>query len=180
MLSNTTFTSQIPSFGKHSKFSLKRVGIMGHSLGGATSAATMLANSHFIAGLNFDGSMIGPVVTQGLKKPFLIFEAEGHNRTNDETWATFWGNLKGWKRMVSIKGTTHTSFSDFLVLGDALIAAGALSTDFLAILGTIDGTRMLDIEGKYVRAFWDKWFKDGEAKVLDGPNTKWPEVTFEN
>ena len=63
---------------------------MGHSLGGATSGATMLINSHFIAGLNFDGAMIGPVVTQGLEKPFLLFAAEAHNRTNDKTWATFW------------------------------------------------------------------------------------------
>ncbi|KAG4431664.1 hypothetical protein IFR05_012847 [Cadophora sp. M221] len=181
-LSNTTFISQIPglkSRGKVQRLQTSKVGILGHSLGGATAAAAMLADKRFVAGVNLDGSIVGNVTSLGLSKPFLIIENEFHNRTTDPTWAEFWTHLKGFKREIRVLKSQHGSYSDYLVLLDELIAAGIpVPPEIKEGFGLIDGKRMLNIESAYVGAFFGKWFKGKNGKLLDGPSKLFPEVTF--
>ena len=181
-LSNSTFISQIPgikSRGKIQKLQTSKVGILGHSLGGATAASAMLVDKRFVAGVNLDGSIIGNVTTLGLLKPYLIMSAEGHNRTTDETWAEFWTHLCGFKREISVSKTQHGSYSDYLVLLDELVAAGIPVPDEIKeAFGTIGGERMLEIQSAYVDAFFGKWLKGGKRRLLDGESKLFPEVTF--
>ncbi|KAL5324815.1 hypothetical protein ACEPPN_005933 [Leptodophora sp. 'Broadleaf-Isolate-01'] len=181
-LSNTTFISQIPglkSRGKVQRLQTSKVGILGHSLGGATAASAMLADNRFAAGVNLDGSIVGNVTTVGLSKPFLIMENEFHNRTNDATWAEFWTHLRGFKREIGVLQSKHGSYSDYLVLLDELIAAGIpVPPEIKDGFGSIDGKRMLNIESAYVGAFFGKWLKGKNGKLLDGPSKLFPEVTF--
>lgn len=183
-LSNSTFTAQIPglkSRGRIQRLQTSKVGILGHSLGGATAASTMLVDKRFVAGANLDGAMVGNVTTLGLSKPFMLMSAEGHNRTTDATWAEFWTHLRGFKREISVAGTRHGSYSDYLVLLDELVNAGVPVPDEIkGAFGTIKGKRILDIESAYVDAFFGKWLKGGKGRLLDGPSGKFPEVTFFN
>ncbi|PVH75591.1 platelet-activating factor acetylhydrolase-like protein plasma/intracellular [Cadophora sp. DSE1049] len=183
-LSNSTFISQIPglkSRGKIQKLQTSKVGILGHSLGGASAASAMLADKRFVAGVNLDGSIVGNVTTLGLSKPYMIMSAEGHNRTTDATWAEFWTHLRGFKREISVKKTQHGSYSDYLVLLDELTAAGVPVPDEIkAAFGAIEGKRMLEIESAYVDAFFGKWLKRGKGRLLDGESKLFPEVTFFN
>ena len=41
---------------------MSSVAMFGHSLGGATAAAAMLEDQRITAGVNLDGSLVGPVV----------------------------------------------------------------------------------------------------------------------
>ncbi|KAL2062539.1 hypothetical protein VTL71DRAFT_6805 [Oculimacula yallundae] len=181
-LSNVTFISQIPglkSRGKVQQLQTSKVGVLGHSLGGATAASAMLADRRFVAGVNLDGSIIGNVTTIGLPKPFLIMENETHNRTADSTWAEFWTHLRGFKREISVSKTQHGSYSDYLVLLDGLIAAGIpVPPELKAVFGEIDGKRMLDIETAYVGDFFGKFLKGKRGKLLDSQSKLYPEVTF--
>ncbi len=193
VLSNRTFLSQIPGLirgngarhqdSKH-HFPTSKVGVLGHSLGGATAASTILASPHkFTAGLNLDGSIIGNVTTLGLSAPFMLISSSVHNRTNDASWASFWSNLRGYKRDIGIKGSYHQTFSDDVVLGDDLAAAGLFNESYiLSEFGTVNGTRMLEIESAYVGAFFDKWLKRDDAgdALLNGPSVLFPEIEFDD
>ena len=55
---------------------LDHVGMLGHSLGGATAAATMLVDRSLDAGLDMDGLLFGNVAVTGVEKPFMLFSAD--------------------------------------------------------------------------------------------------------
>jgi pimeloyl-ACP methyl ester carboxylesterase len=99
---------------------LDRVTIMGHSLGGATAAQTVLLDNRFVGGINLDGTPCGSVVDKGLSSPFLLFANENHTRATDPSWATFWSNLRGWKLQLRLAQSKHYTFSDYPVLVVAL------------------------------------------------------------
>jgi hypothetical protein len=121
---NATLAKKIP--GVHGKLDVSRVGIFGHSLGGAAAAAAMLTDSRFACGANLDGSVWGDVIYEGLSKPFLIFNTEYHNLTTDATWTVFWENLRGWKLGLTVLGSTHATFSDQATLYESLRSLGLI------------------------------------------------------
>jgi len=57
-----------------------RIAMVGHSIGGAAAAATMLADPRVDAGANLDGSF-QPALTQDLGRPFLLVSAEDRTGT---------------------------------------------------------------------------------------------------
>jgi hypothetical protein len=191
-LSNATFISQIPGVIPHLKevrgengfsyspFQIGRVGVLGHSLGGATALSTMEANKHFVAGFNIDGAIIANATTVGTSEPYVIMASSGHNQTTIPTWGELWPNLRGYKREFSVANTIHTSFWDYLVLADDLIALGVLPESITEMVGIISGTRLLELESAYIGGFFDKWFKGGTATLLNGPSPEYPEVTFQD
>ena len=99
--------------GLRGSMRLSRVGMFGHSLGGATAAAAMLEDRRIKAGVNLDGTLFGPVVDAGLDRPFMLVASEGHSRDRDESWAKFWANLRGWRLNLQLTGSAHDSFTDF-------------------------------------------------------------------
>jgi hypothetical protein len=174
-LSNSSVTQHIPGLGRR-HLDTKHVGILGHSLGGAAAAATMLEDTRFIVGADLDGAIVGAVESKGLDKPFLLMLAKNHTRESDQTLADFWSNLRGYKRQLSINGTEHNSYSDILVLVNILAELGLPLPNINT--GTIGGTRMLQIQTAYLTSFFDRFLKDGKGRLLEGPNLKYPEVQF--
>ncbi|KAL2071172.1 hypothetical protein VTL71DRAFT_12407 [Oculimacula yallundae] len=149
---NKTWTKQIP--GLHGLLGISRVGIFGHELGGATAAATMLVDLRFACGLTVDGSLYGPVVDKGLKRPFKLFAAEGHNRSTDTSWSKFWAASKTQKEEVSVNGSTTASFADSSFIYEKLKGQGV--PDFGDIFGTISGTEALLILSIQLREFFGR------------------------
>ncbi|OHF02248.1 tat pathway signal sequence [Colletotrichum orchidophilum] len=115
----------------------KKIFVAGHSLGGATVAASLYADDRVLGGLNFDGLIIGPVQTEGTDKPLVLV---GTPATFDYMigWNETWSNLRGPSLMLIINGTTHQSFID----APQLPAVKALPAEYgdlvKQILGTID------------------------------------------
>ena len=72
--------------GLSGALNLSEVGMFGHSLGGATAASAMSADSRIKAGINLDGTMFGPVVTAGLDRPFMLLSHDGKTRDTDPSW----------------------------------------------------------------------------------------------
>ena len=154
---------------------VSHVGIIGHSLGGATAATAMLRDPRFIAGINLDGSFWGDVIEKGLDKPFLMFAHEGKI---DSTWEAIWPNLKSWKRELMLAGSQHNTFTDLPDIVDVLGIGGSLPPEATDMLGTIDGARGFKIITTYVEAFFDLVLKGKESALLDKPSEDFPEVTF--
>ncbi|PWY81586.1 PAF acetylhydrolase family protein [Aspergillus sclerotioniger CBS 115572] len=159
--------------------SLDRVTIMGHSLGGATAAQTILLDNRFVGGINLDGSLWGSVVDKGLSSPFLLFANADHNETTDPSWGTFLANSQGWKLHLQLAQSKHYTFSDFPVLVDALAISEAVKEVIQADwIGTIGALRAKNVVVSYVTATLRYLVSGRMSDLLSGPSVAYPDVSF--
>lgn len=180
-------TSGRPAWPGAALIDLSRVGMAGHSMGGAAAIATMLAESRISAGIDMDGATCALIPDDGLSRPFLFLgkrssytPASGGAvmpgtrewkllRGAVTTWERDWELLTGWKRWLLVAGAVHASFTDLALLADqAGIDIGA----------GLSGARSLDITRAYVRAFFGQHLRGEPQPLLDGPSPRYPEVTF--
>lgn len=180
-VSRPSLTEILPGF---EQLDVSRVGVFGHSLGGATAAQAMFVDERFAGGMNLDGMMFGSVVHRGLHKPFVLWGHTGHSTLPgadfDLTWATFWSKLTGFKRELSLEGSAHGTFTDLPEVVDVLGLSGILPPEVSQLLGTIDGTRALKVISTYVVSFFDFVLKGKGVGLLEGPSPEFPEVIFVN
>jgi dienelactone hydrolase len=144
-----------------------RIAVVGHSIGGAAAATTMLTDPRVAAGVNLDGSF-RPALAQDLPRPFLMVSAEDRVPGNRPDWDQTWTHLTGWRRWLHVPGMQHTSASDAAVIGEWLGLPGPPLT----------GTRIVEIIRTYVAAFADQHLRHRHQPLLDGPTPQFPEVHF--
>jgi hypothetical protein len=150
-----------------------RIGMAGHSAGGASTIHAMLADSRIKAGIDIDGSTHVPIPDTGLSRPFMFlgsmdFYTPGEQGPYDD-WEDDWLNLTGWKRWLMVTGTEHASFTDLGVL------ASQLGIDIGA---TIDANRALAVTRAYTRAFFDQHLRCQPQPLMSRPSPRYPEITF--
>jgi len=158
---------------------LTRLGVFGHSFGGATAAQVCHMDARCKAGIDMDGDLFGDVVQTGLTKPFMVMQSDV-NSCSDSACRTFQNEVHAILRTVphgasyrlSIKGTQHFNFSDYA------IDSAPLALRALGVLGSIDGMRGLQITRAYVRAFFDTYLNHAPSPLLQGPASAYPEVQF--
>ncbi|KAJ9609538.1 hypothetical protein H2200_005865 [Cladophialophora chaetospira] len=175
-LSNKTLTAN----AKIPQLKTKRVGMFGHSFGGATAGGVMLVEPRVVGGLNMDGSMWGPALNKTQKNPFTIIANRYHNQSDDATWAAFWPQLKGMKLQLQVNGTEHGSFVDYPILANSIGINSAVLPAIEPFIGDIEGLRMLKILRTYIGGFFQEVLESKKVKILQGPSTQFPEVTFAN
>jgi hypothetical protein len=127
--------------------------------------------------------MFGPAVEEGVAGPFLTVGSPGHNATSDETWERFFNatrtNYPGaWNKQLSVKDSAHGLLIDFGLVADVADLRGDDKQIVGALVGTITGTRTMEI----LRAYFSDFFKfalEGKGQgLLAGPSKKYPEVLF--
>ncbi|MFI7107648.1 alpha/beta hydrolase family protein [Nonomuraea sp. NPDC050227] len=161
--------------GLRGAFDLGRVGMFGHSAGGATAAATMLADRRIKAVLNLDGPALGKVAAKGLAKPYMLMEAEIFDKPIRGQKA-FWSRLKGWRLHVRTNGAKHNSYTDLPVVYEQAAAATGMSKEQLrAVNGTLSAARSVAVTRAYTRAFFDLHLRR-EGTLLGKPSSRFPEV----
>lgn len=143
-LYNRTVTQDLFK-GLYGSLDLGKKFLYGHSLGGATAAAAMLEDKKILGGINLDGSFFGDVIQKGLDGPFMIFAHEGKSLSTDPSWAQLWTHLRGSKIEVAVKKSAHGTYTDFPLLLDVSGLRDQLPAEANELIGTISGTRMLDI-----------------------------------
>jgi dienelactone hydrolase len=149
-----------------------RIAMVGHSIGGAAALSTMLADDRVDVGVNLDGTFHPALPPSGMSRPFLMMGNERHGQPGAETtrtWDTTWANLSGWKRWLSVTGTTHSSFTDLAVLGDQ---AGFPIQD-------LPGERATRITRDYVAAVLERHLRRIPQPLLAGASHRYPEVIFQ-
>lgn len=158
-----------------------KVVLFGHSVGGAAAAATMLKDRRIQGGINLDGTFLGPVVSEGIDKPFMIFAHQGKNQSTDPSWATIWPRLKSSKIQTSILGTTHASFQDFPILIDILKLRAQLPPEEVAeVVGSIMGERIIKILTTYTHSFFQFVLGKPPSPLLEHSVAQFPEVSIAN
>ncbi|TGJ79782.1 hypothetical protein E0Z10_g8985 [Xylaria hypoxylon] len=189
-LANSSVTSQIPGLGcpslysqtnthnaPKSKLRTDKVGVFGHSFGGASALQLLKDDKRFYAGADLDGGVYGTVVQEGTDSPFLYLRAQNHTHITDPTWAAAWPNLRGFKREYAVNEAKHGAFTDLPILRD-LLGAEVLGP-FAEGVGSIKGSRILAIETAFLGAFFGRFLKGHGGELLDGKGLdNWPEVTL--
>jgi predicted dienelactone hydrolase len=159
------------------RLDLTRLGVFGHSFGGATAAQVCQMDARCKAGIDLDGALFGTVVQTGLEKPFMVIQSNPSPCSNAscrsfqyEIQAILHAAPRGAAYHLGIKGTEHFTFSDYAVSFSPARAVG--------VLGSIDGTCGLQITRTYVRAFFDTYLNKTPSSLLQGLASAYPEVQF--
>lgn len=161
---------------------IRRTVFIGQSYGGPAAAESILADKRIVGGVNLDGMMFGPAVKQGVNRPFLIFDSDGHDSTTDESYANFIAAMRKnhpnvWVREVNVKKSGHGSTTDMPIIGDV---TGHRDTPGLneTMYGGISGARMKTMLQRYLGDFIEFALHGKGEGVLAGPNSEFPEVVY--
>lgn len=159
---------------------LSRVGMLGHSLGAATTVTVLGLDSRVRAGVNLDGAVFGPAPKRGVDRPLLMFDTPSHDGlANDPTWIELWPNVRGWRRVLRLEEAGHNSFTDIQVLLPPIADVIGWPPDIVAAqIGTIDAERAVVALRAYVTAFFDRHLRHGSSRLLAGPSRAYPEIRF--
>lgn len=159
-----------------------RVGVFGHSFGGAQAAQFCHDDPRCKAGIDLDGAPFGSVVTEGLQRPFM-FVLSDHRHESDPDRdiilahiQSIYDSLPADRRMrISIRGAYHFGFSD-----DGALLKSHIVLRTLRLCGVIglDGRRQLAVTAHVVHTFFDACLK-GDGVSLRIPSPLYPEIQLE-
>ncbi|GLF93349.1 alpha/beta hydrolase family protein [Streptomyces yaizuensis] len=150
----------------------KRIGMAGHSIGGASALSAMAGDVRVRAGVNMDGAFWDELPPEGLRgRPFMLLGTDDDVHRpggRDTSWDRTWPRLDGWKRWLTVAGSTHMTFSDHPVIAGQFGLPGDPLPDERAVLLT----------RRYVTAFFDRHLRGRPQPLLAGPSASHPEVVF--
>lgn len=162
-----------------------RVGMVGQSAGGITAAQGMFEDRRITAGIDLDGTLefnrepngtnLMPVAVHGLDRPFLLMGREGSDHTTEPSWRAFWSHSTGWRRDLTVRGSRHQTYTDLVAI---LPQAGVAPEVVTRKIGTVDPVRAVAAQRAYLTSFFDRWLRDCDDHLLDGPSPRYPEVVF--
>jgi dienelactone hydrolase len=150
-----------------------KIGALGHSLGGATSAAAMLADPRIRSGVDLDGTILGAVAASGLGRPFMLIVGDHFSGGLAPDQEQFFRRLRSTRYAITLAGAGHYNFTDL-----PLFAAALAGLDQAFDIGTIEPTRAQAATSAYVAAFFDRTLRECRTPLLDGPSAAYPEARF--
>jgi len=149
------------------RLDLNRLGIFGHSLGGAAATITCFMDERCKAGANEDGPVYGDVIEQGLKQPFLYFLSDSLIFADPEAYQ----NAQGPLYLVDPNGFEHLNYGDwpYWTVAPEIQDAGWL--------GSAESGQSVEVTRTYLVAFFDKYLRGMDGTLLDDSSAAYPEVT---
>jgi len=165
------------------RLDMQRLGMFGHSFGGATTLQFCHDDARCKAGIDLDGAPYGSVVQEGLQQP-CMFILSDHSRELSDPAAkqiladlqSIYSRLPNGRVVITIRGAHHFSFSDQSLLKSPLLMEVLTS---LGGFGKLDARRGLTITSTYVHTFFDVYLKGAPATQLTGISAQCPEVQSE-
>ncbi|GGU67074.1 hypothetical protein GCM10010211_35380 [Streptomyces albospinus] len=169
------------------------VGMFGQSAGGFTAAQTMHDDPRIRAAADLDGvlgytqrdddpSHPSTVGRDGVDRPLLLMGMAGDTHHTVASWDAVWRHSTrpgAWLRDLTLTGGRHASYTDAEAMMPQIARQLGLSRKALAaVIGTVDPGRAVAAERAYVTAFFDRWLRGRDTRLLDGPSGRYPEVRF--
>ncbi len=162
------------------RLDMQRVGVFGHSLGGATTLQFCHDDVRCKAGIDVDGAPLGSVITAGVTQPFMFLMSDHRSDSDAETRQvmahirSIYNRLPSDRRSeIMIRGANHYMFSDDGARLKSHIVMGPLRT--LGIVG-IDGPRQLAVTSYCVQSFFDAYLKRPGVSQLEISSPAYPEI----
>lgn len=159
---------------------MTRVGVFGHSFGGATAAQFCHDDSRCKAGIDVDGQPFGSVIQAGLRQPFMFLLSD-HRASSDPVSRQILANIQSiydhlppdGRLRIAIRGANHFLFSDDGALLKSHLVLRALR--MAGVLG-IDGRRQLAVTAYCVHSFFDAYLKGASVSRLEISSPLYPEI----
>jgi dienelactone hydrolase len=163
------------------RLDMTRVGVFGHSFGGATAAQFCHEDSRCKAGIDVDGQPFGSVIREGLHQPFMFVLSDHGDFSSDAEIRQIAANIQSiYDRLpldgrlrIAIRGANHFLFSDDGALLKSHIVLRTLR--MLGIVG-IDGRRQLAVTAYCVHSFFDAYLKGASVSRLKISSPLYPEI----
>jgi len=158
-----------------------KIGIVGHSLGGATAAQFCHDDPRARVGVDLDGKLWGSVVHDGISQPFMFLLEDVHGAGASDSVGrqiigdieSFYDRLPAATRLgFSVRGANHFSFTDSLLERNSLVLGVMRMTGVLGL----EPRRGLEITAESVRRFLDVHLKGVPAESLQELLIKYPEL----
>lgn len=162
------------------RLDMARVGVFGHSLGGAVAAQFCHEDSRCKAGIDIDGAPHGSVIQAGLRQPFMFLLSDhGHESDSASNQIrtdiqSIYDRIPPDRRLrVTIRGAFHYVFSD-----DGAVMKSSVVRGLLRIFGRLgmSGRRQLAVTAYCVRTFFDAYLKGEGASRPSIASPLYPET----
>jgi len=172
-----------PSVKFAGRLDMQRLGMFGHSFGGAQALQFCHDDIRCKAGIDIDGAPYGSVVQEGLKQPFMFLLSDHSRELSDPASRqigadihSIYDRLPDGRFLITIRGAHHFSFSDQALLKSELLMR-VLSS--VAGFGKLDPHRGLAVTATYVHTFFDVYLKGAPSTLLTSVSSQYPEVVVE-
>jgi len=162
------------------RLDMMRVGVFGHSLGGAQAAQFCQEDSRCKAGIDVDGAPLGSVSQVGIRQPFMFLLSDQIHSSDPEARRvgadiqSIYDRLPVNGRLrIAIRGANHFLFSD-----DGALLKSHIVLRMLRVFGVvgIDGRRQLAVTAYCVRSFFDAYLKRASVSRLNLSSPLYPEI----
>jgi len=174
------------------RMDLERIGMFGHSFGGATTTQMLMTDSRIKAAINMDGGLYGKlrIPADGLKKPFLMMSADGTlagtTHMSDEeiasqgttrmdldkffkdTFARQASVAAGGNYWMTLKNMKHMGFSDMYLISPVFEKSEG-----------VDVHRVHQLINAYSLDFFDHYLKQRPLTLLDQTIGDHPDFTLQ-
>jgi hypothetical protein len=166
----------------YGRLDLGRVGMFGHSLGGATALRACALDDRCGAAANLDGTPYGAggLRRNGSPKPFMYVASDlpasycDRECEEGDRWTReIYERSKDGAYYLTIEGTRHFDFTDYAALFSPVLRMRGL-------LGPIGGRSALRMTNAYLLAFFDRYLKGDREPLLRGPSPEHPQVRFKS
>jgi predicted dienelactone hydrolase len=162
------------------RLDMTRVGVFGHSFGGATALQFCHEDSRCKAGIDLDGAPHGSVIQTGLRQPFMFLLSD-HSQEDDPESLQIKANIKAiYDRLpanarlqIAIRGSNHFTFTD-----DGAVLKSHAVRALLRLFGKlrIGGRRQLAVTAYCVHSFFDACLKGPRLSRLEIVSPLYPEI----
>ena len=157
---------------------LQHVGIVGHSIGGATAVQVMASDPRFRVGVDLDGKLFGTEPNARLNRPFLWIQSDGSQTTEYTNGRDrFLARQRDGGTLLTIRKSVHLSFTDdpsyLTSLGRSLIGA-------TAGVGSISLADMTSMTGDTISAFVGPALGIKSGRSLDEVLASHPSIRSES
>ena len=166
---------------------MDKIGVMGHSFGGATAFNVLNTNPRVKAAVNMDGSLYELDINRLADKPALFLKADKFTEMKEQQRKGLITDTKMSSiiaqelaimekvkqhggSIIQLEGAKHYNFTDLQLYSNLLQYAG--------ITGTIYGYRGSSVVNHYVLDFFNKNLKGTGGALMKGASSEYPEVTF--
>ena len=130
------------------KVDLKRLGAIGHSLGGAVAGQLLMHDDRVTSAVNLDGLQMGDLVTRDVNKPIMMVSSKIYQGLNDSVFEGASGPV------VLIhpadKFTNHNAYTDMALWPEAYFVNKTRD------IGEIDGAEFLKMNNELILRFFDQ------------------------
>jgi hypothetical protein len=157
------------------RFDMSKVGMYGHSFGGAATSICCYEDERFVCGLTLDGVFYNQYIAEGLEKPFLLMIAQF--RFNDANVKEKYNLLADDAYKVEILGSTHSGFTDVGVLLSHLVP---LIPHRLLGFGSIEPKAHVSIMRSFEQVFFEVYLKGRAVEDLIALGSVFDEVVFDS